>query len=429
MKKAITLFFVLLSTCTAAQPLFRKALFLGNSYTYVNDLPLLTAGLAYGSGDSLFFDSYTPGGYTLGWQPTAHATDPVSLAKIAGNSWDFVVLQEQSQTPSIYKLRDSCMIPASIVLHDSVKSVNPCARVLFYLTWGRRFGGMQCFTPNYCSFPFSGFNQMQDTLTRSYKMVADSLGDWIAPVGEAWRLAINNTGMVLHSDDFSHPNLKGSYLAACVFYNVIFGKSSAGNPFLAGLPADTALMLQQAADSVTLGYASLWNLNNDLPEAGFETAVNGNTLVTDNVSTNATQWRWDFGDGQSSTQFEPSHIYASGGDYTVKLRACNSCFCDSVEHVIHIVLSGNHTSPTNPEIIMITGPDDLGYVTFSNYNANGRFLLYNMVGKLVSDVPVINGISVVSDLSKGLYLWRLSDDSGQEVHRGKLLVSFRHSAR
>jgi hypothetical protein len=214
-----------------------------------------------------------------------------------------------------------------------------------------------------------------------------------------------------------------------VFYNVIFGKSSAGNPFLAGLPVDTALMLQQAADSVTLGYASLWNLNNDLPEAGFATAVNGNTLVTDNVSTNATQWRWDFGDGQSSTQFEPSHVYASGGDYTVKLRACNSCFCDSVENVIHIVLSGNHTSPPNPEIIKIAGPDDLGNITFSNYSANGRLLLYNMVGKLVSEVPVINGIAVVSDLCKGLYLWKLSDDSGQEVHRGKLLVSFRPSAR
>ncbi|MCK7540346.1 MAG: hypothetical protein MZV63_60360 [Marinilabiliales bacterium] len=50
----------------------RKALFIGNSYTYVNELPALTAGLAHSAGDSLYFDSSAPGGYTLGWQPIAH---------------------------------------------------------------------------------------------------------------------------------------------------------------------------------------------------------------------------------------------------------------------------------------------------------------------------------------------------------------------
>ena len=148
----------LISVNLSAQPLNRKALFLGNSYTYVNNLPGLVAALAHYAGDSLFFDSNTPGGWTLGWRPTAHAADSVSLSKIPEHPWDFVILQEQSQTPAINKLRDSCMYPASQVLFDSVKSANPCSRVLFYLNWGRRFGGIQCFSPNYCSPDFADFN-------------------------------------------------------------------------------------------------------------------------------------------------------------------------------------------------------------------------------------------------------------------------------
>lgn len=38
-----------------------------------------------------------------------------------------------------------------------------------------------------------------------------------------------------------------------------------------------------------------------------------------NTSTNATTYTWDFGDGSTSTDKEPSHSYAKGGTYTVKL--------------------------------------------------------------------------------------------------------------
>ena len=248
-----------------SQSNIKSVLFLGNSYTYVNNLPTLVAAMAHFAGDSLFFDMNAPGGYTLGWEPTAHFTNATSLGLIAGNDWDFVVLQEQSQIPSIPVLRDSCMFPAVQVLRDSALSSNPDTKVMFYLTWGRRFGGMQCFTPNYCSTAFADFDQMQDSLTVAIKMIADSMEEPIAPVGEAWRFVINNYGMVLHDADDSHPNLNGSYLAACVFYASIFWKPSTGNSFDAGLDPDTALILQQAADSIVFGYSALWNNGNGLP--------------------------------------------------------------------------------------------------------------------------------------------------------------------
>lgn len=88
----ITIFISSISFCQTTI----RALFLGNSYTGLNNVPLITAGIAHSMGDSLYFDMSSPGGYTL----QAHSTSNSSLNKIKQGGWDFVVLQEQSQLPS-----------------------------------------------------------------------------------------------------------------------------------------------------------------------------------------------------------------------------------------------------------------------------------------------------------------------------------------
>ncbi|MBP7034636.1 MAG: PKD domain-containing protein, partial [Methanospirillum sp.] len=37
-----------------------------------------------------------------------------------------------------------------------------------------------------------------------------------------------------------------------------------------------------------------------------------------------TSYAWDFGDGGTSTEANPSHVYSAGGTYTVKLTVKNS---------------------------------------------------------------------------------------------------------
>jgi gliding motility-associated-like protein len=55
--------------------------------------------------------------------------------------------------------------------------------------------------------------------------------------------------------------------------------------------------------------------------------VPGEILYTDNRSLNATEYLWDFGDGNTSTEAEPQHKYTEAGTYSITLIARNGNGC------------------------------------------------------------------------------------------------------
>lgn len=66
------------------------------------------------------------------------------------------------------------------------------------------------------------------------------------------------------------------------------------------------------------------------PVAAFSSSSNFLTAQFSDLSTGgATSWLWDFGDGNTSTQQNPSHTYAQAGTYTVCLTATSICGSDS----------------------------------------------------------------------------------------------------
>ena len=98
MKTKLTL---LLLTVISINNLFAqdtlRVLFLGNSYTSFNNLPQLVQSLSGSAGKTLIIDSNMPGGMTV----SGHVNNATSIAKISQGNWDYVVIQEQSQIPSI----------------------------------------------------------------------------------------------------------------------------------------------------------------------------------------------------------------------------------------------------------------------------------------------------------------------------------------
>ena len=78
-----------------------------------------------------------------------------------------------------------------------------------------------------------------------------------------------------------------------------------------------------------------------LPVANFSTSVNSgyaplSVLFTD-LSQNATSRGWDFGDGTTSTERNPTHSYLSAGNYTVNLTVSNLNGTDSKTAVITVL--------------------------------------------------------------------------------------------
>ncbi|HND15772.1 MAG TPA: SGNH/GDSL hydrolase family protein [Saprospiraceae bacterium] len=92
-------------------------------------------------------------------------------------------------------------------------------------------------------------------------MFADTCHAIMAPAGEAWRKSIGlDPKLELYSSDQSHPALEGSYLTACVIYEVLFGKSVIGNTYTAGMLKYPTEFLQQVADDVVNDSLEVWNI-------------------------------------------------------------------------------------------------------------------------------------------------------------------------
>ncbi len=77
---------------------------------------------------------------------------------------------------------------------------------------------------------------------------------------------------------------------------------------------------------------------NGPPTAGFTVQTTGLSVVLTNTSQNAVAFHWDFGDGNTSTEPNPTHTYALPGAYTIALRAENAC--GSSEYSIQVEIQG-----------------------------------------------------------------------------------------
>ncbi|MFI5220499.1 MAG: PKD domain-containing protein, partial [Bacteroidia bacterium] len=91
-----------------------------------------------------------------------------------------------------------------------------------------------------------------------------------------------------------------------------------------------------------------------------------------NSSTGAVTYTWDFGDGGTSTLQNPTHVYATAGNYTIKLIATNGFGCNDIEIknnyiTIHPKPNANFTSPVTSSC------DSTDAFAFSN-NAPGNIL-------------------------------------------------------
>jgi PKD repeat protein len=405
-KASLNLFFVLLTCSAYTQVDTVRVLFLGNSYTGVNNLPQITRSLATGANKTLLVDGNFPGGFTL----QGHSTDTTSLNKIMQGNWDFVILQEQSQIPTINTYRYNSMYPGALRLNDTIKKYNSCATVLMYMTWGRRFGGQQCDPSGInCSPTFTNFSHMQDSLESAYTEIADSMNAYISPVGIAWKKVIEDTTVVLHSTDNSHPNYSGSYLAACVFHSIFWDESPIGLTFSGSISSTLAAYLQNVADSTVFHSYSDWNLNIDNVIANYSYTTFGDSVQFSNLSQHVfpVNYYWDFGDGITSIEKNPLHVYASNQTYTVSLIVEYCSIRDTLLQTVNI--NSTKLEPINFKTFINLFPNPVISELEISMDQENMDLVIKIIttnGKVINSFQATNKRNVkldLEDLPSGLY--------------------------
>jgi hypothetical protein len=316
MKRTVLLLVIFFVASQAICQQTKRVLFLGNSYTAGNNLPQMVANVASSLGDSLYFDSNTPGGYTM----NGHSTNATSLAKIAQGGWDYVVIQEQSQLPSFPWSQFST---ASLSYADSlcakIREADSCAIPLFFMTWGRKNGDQS----NCANWPpVCTYNGMQHLLRERYVLMADTNHAQVAPVGAVWRdLIADSLGIELYQSDESHPSLEGSYLAACTFYASIFHKSPVGASAPGFMWAQDALAIQQQAAATVFDSIGVWMIDTLKPKVDFvfsQISANCEIAFDASSSQNVDSVYWDFGDGTSASGISVQHTYTAAGKLSQK---------------------------------------------------------------------------------------------------------------
>jgi hypothetical protein len=102
---------------------------------------------------------------------------------------------------------------------------------------------------------------MQLQINAGYLGIARELNARISPVGIAWAEAWRQNPQVeLWQADGIHPSPQGTYLAACVFYAVIFQESPEGLSYKSDLSKEQARRLQSIAGDTVLNDKTKWNI-------------------------------------------------------------------------------------------------------------------------------------------------------------------------
>ena len=210
----------------------RRVLFVGNSLTYVNNLPATVAAIARDNGDTLQVSMAAGPNLAL----IDHLTGGSNATQLLrDSSWDAVVLQQGPTTTAI--CRDSMVLWTGMF---SPLIARAGGRSVTLMTWPARSQG-----------------DVWGAAHTTAALAAASVHGELALAGDAWHAALTaHPGLPVYGDDGYHPSPMGTFLTALVVYQRLSGRdprSLAPHAFADGAPlpmrADTVGWLAAAASA------------------------------------------------------------------------------------------------------------------------------------------------------------------------------------
>ncbi len=393
-----------------------NVLFIGNSYTGVNNLPQLVQQVTESAGDELTYNSNTPGGCTF----SGHCNNN-SINMIEEGGWDYVILQGQSQETAFPNSQVAAeTFPFAQQLCEAV--YDNCATPVFYMSWGYKYGDTQ----NGEVFPPIGTYEGMDSLIHlRYMTMAENNDAMVSPVGRVWKyIRENHPEIELYSSDNSHPSYAGSYAAACTFYTTLFRNDPTNISFNGSLSEELANTIKNATKTVVFDDMENWFIGEYDPFLTFNytcnTAANGISVSFFNSS--YTYWDaasifWDFGDGNFSTENTPIHTYSEAGSYTVTFEITDVCgkkYNGSKE--IEVASSGSSVEDFNIESIVVYPNPTHDHVSIrlpnKMYDKKCDFVVYNYSGAIIQSGHISHSTFSInlSDEPSGIFFIRILEN-------------------
>jgi len=184
-------------------------LFVGNSLTYVNDLPGIVQALADSAGGpALAVETVAFPDYAL----IDHWNEGVAAGRargdIAKGGWKFVVLQQGPSSVDVN--RDTLRLATKLFAQDMAKVGATPALLSAWPTIDRRQ-----------DFPRA---------IESYTLAASDVNGVLLPVAAAWLAAWKRDSTLALYSDGLHPSVAGSYLSALAVYAALQHHSPVGLP-------------------------------------------------------------------------------------------------------------------------------------------------------------------------------------------------------
>ena len=184
----------------------RRALFIGNSYTYFADIPGIVQAMADSAGgDRIAIETVAGPDMAL----IDHWRAGTATREIAEGGWEWVILQQG---------------PSSVqVNRDSLR--------LLTQMFGAEIAKVGAKPALFSAWPSASRPQDFDRAIESYVLAAGDVGGILLPVAASWKKAWEGNASIQMYADGLHPSHNGAYLAAATIYSKLLNRTPQGLPF------------------------------------------------------------------------------------------------------------------------------------------------------------------------------------------------------
>src|SRR3981081_1477158 len=231
---------------TSLGPDFPKTgIFIGNSFFYYNNglpghLSLMEKAADPANKQAYRNTMVTIGGSGFDWHDVESYFRPNAIGNYSFDDDNNVVFNKLDKLFDVAVMMDCSQCP----IHRKLKPVfTDYARKNSEIV--RAHGARPVF---FMSWAYADKPEMTAPLAEAYTIAGNENNALVIPAGLAFARAISKQPELnLYAPDKRHPSLAGTYLASCVVFAALTGRSPVRTSYLAGVDAPTAAFLQTVA--------------------------------------------------------------------------------------------------------------------------------------------------------------------------------------